>query len=179
MQEETISSFAVKKRGVKLQKKFTQSHYRVKYIRQQDLKIFTQGGKPTCSSRCARRSRLENRGMPSGENSASGRESGNVLSDLPPWQPLKRLDMRRGAFDLGPTWFYLQLKYIDVSILPVRQTANSGGTVHILGEFYSGNGESIGAVGVGELHIPGVRMLILAQTTRERDQFQESKTANT
>merc|ERR550532_2760223 len=38
-------------------------------------KCSMQGGKPTCSSRCARRSRLENRGMPSGENSASGRES--------------------------------------------------------------------------------------------------------
>ena len=164
----------------------------MKYFRQQGLKTFTQGGKPTCSSRCARRSRLENRGMPSGENSASGRESGNVLSDLPPWQPLKRLDMRRGAFDLGPTWFHLQLKYIDVSVsIYITSQTNSKlwrdctytGWI-LFREWWincaaRGTYDYIGAVGVGELHIPGVRMLILAQTTRERDQFQESKTANT
>ena len=61
----------------------------------------SQGGKLTCSSRCARRSRLENRGLSSGEG-GNAEESRNGKSELPPWQPLKRLDMRRGAVDLGP-----------------------------------------------------------------------------
>ena len=63
----------------------------------------SQGGKLTCSSRCARRSRLENRGLVKIGEGANAEESRNGKSELPPWQPLKRLDMRRGAYDLGPT----------------------------------------------------------------------------
>ena len=70
--------------------------------------LHLQGGKIACSSRCARRSRLENRGLPSEEEKNLGGgssrvvpESGDALSDLPPWEPLKRLDMRRGAI-VGP-----------------------------------------------------------------------------
>ena len=68
--------------------------------------LHLQGGKIACSSRCARRSR----GLPSeeekGENLGGGSsrvvpENGDALSDLPPWEPLKRLDMRRGAI-VGP-----------------------------------------------------------------------------
>ena len=72
-----------------------------------------QGGELTCSSRCARRSRQEKREdqdketnlvRGAGHVGASGgvfeqdEERSNAdFSELQAWQPLKRLEMRRGA----------------------------------------------------------------------------------
>ena len=78
-----------------------------------DCQLF-QGGALTCSSRCARRSRQEIRedqkedketnlygaahvGASGGVFEADEERSDADFSELQPWQPLKRMEMRRGA----------------------------------------------------------------------------------
>ena len=79
-----------------------------------DCQLF-QGGELTCSSRCARRSRQERRedqkedketnlvrgaghvGASGGVFEVDEERSDAGFSELQPWQPLKRLEMRRGA----------------------------------------------------------------------------------
>ena len=79
-----------------------------------DCQLF-QGGELTCSSRCARRSRQERRedqnedketnlarsaghgGASCGVFEPDEERSDADFSELQPWQPLKRLEMRRGA----------------------------------------------------------------------------------
>ena len=78
-----------------------------------DCQLF-QGGELTCSSRCARRSRQERRedqkedketnlygaahvGASGGVFEADEERSDADFSELQPWQPLKRMEMRRGA----------------------------------------------------------------------------------
>ena len=78
-----------------------------------DCQLF-QGGELTCSSRCARRSRQERGedqkedketnlygaahvGASGGVFEADEERSDADFSELQPWQPLKRMEMRRGA----------------------------------------------------------------------------------